>query len=74
MRLFHDNHLAIVKEIDDGRGKVTITYTREIEHLIDTDEFKHDFFQYFKCSANKKFIRAWNIDKPKYESAQITEK
>lgn len=60
--LFEENHLAIVKSIDDGRGKVSITYTKEIIKLINTENFKHDFFQYFRLMPTEPYLYNWSIN------------
>ena len=60
--LFEENHLAIVKSIDDGRGKVSITYTKEISKLINTENFRHDFFQYFRLMPTEPYRYDWSID------------
>ena len=60
--LFEENHLAIVKSIDDGRGKVSITYTKEISKLISNENFRHDFFQYFRLMPTEPYRYNWSID------------
>ena len=60
--LFEENHLAIVKSIDDGRGKVSIAYTKEISKLISTENFRHDFFQYFRLMPTEPYRYDWSID------------
>lgn len=60
--LFEENHLAIVKSIDDGRGKVSITYTKEISKLISNENFRHDFFQYFRLMPTEPYRYDWSID------------
>lgn len=63
--LFEENHLAIVKSIDDGRGKVSITYTKEISKLIGNENFRHDFFQYFRLMPTEPYRYNWSIDDDK---------
>lgn len=60
--LFEENHLAIVKSIDDGRGKVSITYTKEILKLISNENFRHDFFQYFRLMPTEPYHYDWSIN------------
>ena len=60
--LFEENHLAIVKSIDDGRGKVSITYTKEISKLIGNENFRHDFFQYFRLMPTEPYRYDWSIN------------
>lgn len=60
--LFEENHLAIVKSIDDGRGKVSITYTKEISKLISNENFRHDFFQYFRLMPTEPYHYDWSIN------------
>ena len=60
--LFEENHLAIVKSIDDGRGKVSITYTKEISKLISNENFRHDFFQYFRLMPTEPYRYDWSIN------------
>jgi len=44
--VFVEQGMAIVREIDKGRGKVEISYTIEIEKYLLTDNFKNTFFGY----------------------------
>ena len=44
--IFVEQGMAIVREIDKGRGKVEISYTIEIEKYLLTDNFKNTFFGY----------------------------
>jgi len=54
--LFHDNFVAQgfaqVRVIDD-RGKVEITYTKDIEKYIVSESFKNEFFKYLGVDLTK---------------------
>lgn len=49
-QLFEKYGFAIVKELEDERGKKKIVYTKRIKKLIETKSFKKSFFNYFGAS------------------------
>ena len=49
-QLFEKYGFAIVKELEDERGKKKIVYTKRIKKLIETESFKKSFFNYFGAS------------------------
>lgn len=49
-QLFEKYGFAIVKELEDERGKKKIVYTKRIKKLIEIESFKKSFFNYFGAS------------------------
>ena len=43
--------MATVRTLSDDRGKVEITYTKNIENLIVTESFKESFFKYIQLTT-----------------------
>lgn len=45
---FVENSMAIVKDLNDGRGKIIFNYTKNIEEYITSKEFYDEFMKYIE--------------------------
>lgn len=45
---FVENSMAIVKDLNDGRGKIVFNYTKNIEEYITSKEFYDEFMKYIE--------------------------
>ena len=45
---FVENSMAIVKDLNDGRGKIIFNYTKNIQEYITSKEFYDEFMKYIK--------------------------